>query len=233
MRTLLISIISAASIACGAVPTELQSNTDELRAADATHLSAAKKTKRPRLTSRPTAERYPRCPAEFDCAVHGSMICRRGGGVIAIDCAPICEGDNPADSSCRSDRDVDTQAGEICVLPNESGECSPSSCQCDANGNWVCTRDCIGQKKQRCGGIAGWTCDRGEFCAFSEGSCNVQDRMGSCAAQPQFCTKQYDPVCGCDGDTYGNACMAAAAGASISHRGACNRSTPNRCGARD
>ena len=39
--------------------------------------------------------------------------------------------------------------------------------------------------------------------------------------EPLACTMQYEPVCGCDNKTYGNACMARGAGAPNSTPGAC------------
>ena len=40
-------------------------------------------------------------------------------------------------------------------------------------------------------------------------------------ARPCLCLDVYDPVCGCDGHTYGNACYAACAGVSVMKPGLC------------
>jgi hypothetical protein len=53
------------------------------------------------------------------------------------------------------------------------------------------------------------------------GQCHAADLEGHCVRKPLGCPDFYDPVCGCDGLTYGNNCDRLAAGAQLAHHGAC------------
>jgi len=171
---------------------------------------------------------------ECEAAMAGVNVAHHG------ECRRKCDPDDSSMPSCG--------AGEYCQLPpgtcgnsDPAGECAPVPqgcpdvwepvCGCDgmtygnaceAAANKVSIRS-RGPCEQICGGIAGVECEKGEFCKYPLRQCQVADLTGICRPIPGACPANYDPVCGCDGMTYGNECEADRAGAQIDHRGACGR----------
>jgi hypothetical protein len=60
--------------------------------------------------------------------------------------------------------------------------------------------------------------DEASYCKKADGDC---DGEGTCEPRPEMCTAQHDPVCGCDGSDYSNACYAAEAGVNVDYEGEC------------
>lgn len=82
----------------------------------------------------------------------------------------------------------------------------------------------------QCGGFAGIPC-AGEmaFCDHPAGSCQLADGMGECVLVSRQCDRNVDPVCGCDGVTYGNDCHRLRARVQLDHLGACAPDNPDGC----
>ncbi len=118
-----------------------------------------------------------------------------------------------------------TSSGEPMAAPSSGEPSSGEPIDTTSSGEPMAAQG------RRCGSRALGPCADNEYCDYPAGSqCGATDAGGVCRVRPEICTREYRPVCGCDGRTHATRCTAASQGVSVSAEGPCP-STPGAPGA--
>lgn len=182
------------------------------------------------------------CESDADCGDAGlACICEVCTVTCELptDCTGIKEDATCAPSDGQRASDLCTSQAPasvgICLDPCQNGQCedpvsanNSNNAQPDPEPDPDEARQCGGLRPD--GEVA--TCRADEYCHYVlEDICGWADATGMCRPLPAACDADLDPVCGCNGQTYSNECVANADGTSISERGEC-QPTPQVCGGR-
>jgi hypothetical protein len=162
------------------------------------------------------------------------LVCGADGQTYTLEQA--AEGDHEVAHRGRCDNPMgcgssgDCFAGDECLPPDDAGVCVPvpSGCPCVGVFEPVCGADgrtYINACEARCVEVEvvfNGMC-KDDPCALIDCQAGFTCEEGRCVpVEPCVCPAIYAPVCGADGNTYANACVAECDGIEIVDEGACD-----------